>query len=197
MRQPLNKPGLLTLTIKDKSALYLAYMPFVKNGGLFIPTNSNYRLGDEVFMLLNLMGEDEKLPVAGRVIWMTPKGAQGKRTAGIGVQFSEQDRGQTQKKIETFLLTPGPAPGAKPAQPKGGPPGAGASATVEDVAVPDAPPAPPPPKGKAEPKKPEPKKPEPPKPLNPKDVKLDSPEFKARVREAVHAMMCLPEYQLN
>jgi|ADGO01.1.fsa_nt_gi Tfp pilus assembly protein PilZ len=90
MRPPSNKPGLLTLTIKDKSALYLAYMPFVKNGGLFIPTNSNYRLGDEVFMLLNLMGEDEKLPVAGRVIWMTPKGAQGKRTAGIGVQFSEQ-----------------------------------------------------------------------------------------------------------
>ena len=62
MRQLTNKPGLLTLTIKDKSALYLAYMPFVKNGGLFIPTNSNYRLGDEVFMLLNLMGEEEKLP---------------------------------------------------------------------------------------------------------------------------------------
>jgi type IV pilus assembly protein PilZ len=36
-----NKPGLLTLTIKDKSALYLAYMPFVKNGGLFIPTKSS------------------------------------------------------------------------------------------------------------------------------------------------------------
>ena len=92
MRSPSNKPGLLTLTIKDKSALYLAYMPFVKNGGLFIPTNSNYRLGEE-----------EKLPVAGRVIWMTPKGAQGKRTAGIGVQFSDQDRGNTQKKIENYL----------------------------------------------------------------------------------------------
>ena len=107
LRAGANKPGLLTLTIKDKSALYLAYMPFVKNGGLFIPTNSNYRLGDEVFMLLNLMGEDEKLPVAGRVIWVTPKGAQGnqgKRTAGIGVQFSGAGpRGQTQKKIETYL----------------------------------------------------------------------------------------------
>src|SRR5687768_3955200 len=103
MRAPSTKPGLLTLTIKDKSALYLAYMPFVKNGGLFIPTNSSYRLGDEVFMLLNLMGEEEKLPVAGRVIWLTPKGAQGKRTAGIGVQFSEQDRGTTQKKIESYL----------------------------------------------------------------------------------------------
>ncbi|MHB1540644.1 MAG: PilZ domain-containing protein [Steroidobacteraceae bacterium] len=112
MRAGSNKPSLLTLTIKDKSALYLAYMPFVKNGGLFIPTNSNYRLGDEVFMLLNLMGEDEKLPVAGRVIWVTPKGAQGKRTAGIGVQFSEQDHGQTQKKIETYLA--GALSGDKP-----------------------------------------------------------------------------------
>jgi type IV pilus assembly protein PilZ len=62
----MSKPGLLTLTIKDKSALYLAYMPFVTNGGLFIPTGSTYRLGDEVFMLLNLMDENEKLPVAGR-----------------------------------------------------------------------------------------------------------------------------------
>jgi type IV pilus assembly protein PilZ len=76
-----NKPGLLTLTIKDKS----------------------YQLGDEVFMLLSLMGEGEKIPVAGRVVWITPKGSQGKRTAGIGVQFSEQDKGNTQKRIETYL----------------------------------------------------------------------------------------------
>ena len=97
MRAGGNKPGLLTLTIKDKSALYLAYMPFVKNGGLFIPTNSNYRLGDEVFMLLNLMGEDEKLPVAGRVIWVTPKGAQGKRTAGIGVDSACRTHGPSDR----------------------------------------------------------------------------------------------------
>ncbi len=99
----MTKPGLLTLTIKDKSALYLAYMPFVENGGLFIPTNSSYKLGDEVFMLLSVMGEKEKIPVAGKVIWITPKGAQGKRTAGIGVQFSEQDQGNTQKRIENYL----------------------------------------------------------------------------------------------
>src|SRR3974390_1884232 len=111
-RPAASKPGLLTLTIKDKSALYLAYMPFVTNGGLFIPTNSNYLLGDEVFMLPNLLGEEEKRPVAGRVIWMTPKGAQGKRTAGIGVQFSEQDRGQTRAKIENYLA--GALAGDKP-----------------------------------------------------------------------------------
>jgi type IV pilus assembly protein PilZ len=37
------------------------------------------------------------------VIWVTPKGAQGKRTTGIGVQFSDQDRGQTRAKIENYL----------------------------------------------------------------------------------------------
>ena len=97
------KPGLLTLTIKDKAALYLAYMPFVNNGGLFIPTSGEYALGDEVFMLLNLMDEVEKIPVAGKVVWLTPKGAQGKRMGGIGVQFSEQDNGDTQKKIDNYL----------------------------------------------------------------------------------------------
>ena len=60
----MSKPGLLTLTIKDKSALYLAYKPFIENGGLFIPTSSQYKLGDEVFMLLSLMEEAERLPVA-------------------------------------------------------------------------------------------------------------------------------------
>ncbi len=96
--------GILSLTIKDKGALYAAYMPFVKNGGLFIPTNKEYKLGDEVFLLLKLMEETEKLPVVGKVIWVTPKGAQGNRVAGIGVQFAaDQDGGIARKKIETYL----------------------------------------------------------------------------------------------
>jgi len=66
--------GILSLNIKDKSALYAAYMPYVKNGGLFIPTNKQYSLGDEVFMLLSLMDEKDRLPVAGQIIWVTPQG---------------------------------------------------------------------------------------------------------------------------
>jgi len=106
----MNKPaglggrqGILSLTIKDKSALYAAYMPFVKNGGLFIPTKKSYKLGDEVFMLLTLMEETEKLPVAGTIVWVTPAGAQGNRASGIGVQFSDQDGGSAKNKIETYL----------------------------------------------------------------------------------------------
>ena len=94
--------GILSLAIKDKAVLYAAYMPFIQNGGLFIPTKKEYELGDEVFMLLNLMDEPEKLPVAGKVVWVTPKGAGGTKAAGIGVQFNEQDD-VARSKIETYL----------------------------------------------------------------------------------------------
>ncbi|WP_040260959.1 MULTISPECIES: PilZ domain-containing protein [Pseudomonas] len=96
------RSGILSLTIKDKAVLYAAYMPFIKNGGLFIPTAKSYHLGDELFMLLNLMDEPEKIPVAGKVVWITPRGAQGNRAAGVGVQFNEGDD-TARNKIETYL----------------------------------------------------------------------------------------------
>src|SRR3546814_3710547 len=94
--------GILSLTIKDKSVLYAAFMPFIKHGGLFIPTNKSYKLGDEVFMLLNLMDEPEKIPVAGKVVWITQKGAQGSRAAGIGVKINEGDS-TAREKLKTNL----------------------------------------------------------------------------------------------
>lgn len=94
--------GILSLTIRDKAVLYAAYMPFIKNGGLFIPTNKNFVPGDEVFMLLKLMDETDKIPVAGTVVWITPKGAQGNRAAGIGVQFNDTE-GVARSKIESVL----------------------------------------------------------------------------------------------
>ena len=96
------RSGILSLTIKDKAVLYSAYMPYLENGGLFVPTNKPYKVGDDVFMLLSLMDEPEKIPIAGRVVWVTPRGAQGNRTAGIGVQFSEQDA-TANAKIENHL----------------------------------------------------------------------------------------------
>jgi len=97
------RPGMLSLSIKDKASLYASYMPYVKNGGLFIPTNKKYTLGDEVFMLLTLMNDTERLPIAGKIIWISPAGSQGNRATGIGVQFSPQDKGTTRNKIETHL----------------------------------------------------------------------------------------------
>ncbi|KAF3981008.1 MAG: pilus assembly protein PilZ [Methylococcales symbiont of Hymedesmia sp. n. MRB-2018] len=98
------RQGILSLSIKDKNALYAAYMPFIINGGLFIPTQRDYEMGEEVFMLLNLMEETERLPIAGKIIWKTPVGAEGYRATGVGVQFSDQDGGAARNKIDTYLV---------------------------------------------------------------------------------------------
>ena len=102
-RQPA-RPGVLSLTIRERSALYAAYMPYVKGGGLFIPTNRSYQMGDQVFMLLSLMDEPGKLSLSGKVVWITPAGAQGNRQQGIGVQFEDSDSGRAARnKIESIL----------------------------------------------------------------------------------------------
>ncbi|OJW85620.1 PilZ domain-containing protein [Thiobacillus sp. 65-1402] len=98
------RPGVLSLSIKEKSALFAAYMPFIKGGGLFIPTNKSYKMGEEVFMLLTLMEDPAKLPVSGKVVWVTPAGAHGSRTQGVGVQFAANESGKAaQNKIEGLL----------------------------------------------------------------------------------------------
>jgi type IV pilus assembly protein PilZ len=93
----------LNLAIRDKPALLAAFMPFVTNGGLFIPTELPFELGDEVLVLLTLLEERERIPVASRVVWITPARAQGSRPQGIGVQFQPADKGATRRLIEAQL----------------------------------------------------------------------------------------------
>jgi type IV pilus assembly protein PilZ len=98
------RPSVLSLNINSKSALYAAYMPFLKNGGIFIPTTRNYAIGDEVFMLLALMEDPAKLPIAGTVVWVTPPGAQNSKAQGIGVHFKNEESGiEAKRKIEGLL----------------------------------------------------------------------------------------------
>lgn len=98
------RQGILSLAVKDKAALYNAYMPYIRQGGIFVPTPRRYFIGDEVFLLLTLPDSSERLPVAGKVCWVTPTGAQGNRAAGIGVQFADTAEGEAVKsKIETVL----------------------------------------------------------------------------------------------
>lgn len=98
------RSSVLALNINSKSALYAAYMWHLKNGGIFIPTNRHYQIGDEVFMLLSLMDEPTKLSVAGTVVWITPAGAQNAKAQGIGVHFSTDDSGtEARRKIEGLL----------------------------------------------------------------------------------------------
>ena len=98
------RPSVLSLNINSKSAIYAAFMPLLKNGGIFIPTTRTYHLGDEVFMLLSLMDDPTKLPIAGTVIWVTPPGAQNGRAQGVGVHFNNDESGhEARRKIEGLL----------------------------------------------------------------------------------------------
>jgi type IV pilus assembly protein PilZ len=98
------RPSVLSLNINSKSALYAAFMPHLKYGGIFIPTTRSYAIGDEVFMLLSLMDDPAKLPIAGSVVWITPAGAQNGRAQGIGVHFNHDESGvEARRKIEGLL----------------------------------------------------------------------------------------------
>jgi type IV pilus assembly protein PilZ len=94
--------SVLSFALKDKNSLYASYMPFVTNGGIFIPTMREYEIGADIFMLLNLMTETERLPINGKVVWKTPVGSDGYRSAGIGVQLGKEDIA-VKNKIETYL----------------------------------------------------------------------------------------------
>ncbi|WP_082650837.1 PilZ domain-containing protein [Legionella steigerwaltii] len=87
----------------SESTLYAAYMPFVKGGGLFIRTKTNYLFGSVVKLSIKLMDEDELYVVDGKVIWITPKGAQGNKVPGVGVQFIDENSRNLCNKIETYL----------------------------------------------------------------------------------------------
>ena len=73
--------------------MYSAYMSFVQGGGLFVQSTKRFKLGDEVFLLLTLMELEERLPIPGKVVWITPPGSQGNRRPGIGVQFADTPDG--------------------------------------------------------------------------------------------------------
>lgn len=97
------RPSVLSLAIKEKAALYAAYMPFVKGGGLFIPTTRPAKLGDEIYALVSLLDDPNRLPIPGKVVWITPTGAPG-RGQGIGVQFAQNEAGeQARARIENLI----------------------------------------------------------------------------------------------
>jgi len=92
------------LAIKEKAALYAAYIPLFVEGGIFIPTAREYKLGDDIYVLLSLPDDPQRYPVAGKVAWVTPAKAAGSRTQGVGIQFPRDEKSKLLKiKIEEIL----------------------------------------------------------------------------------------------
>jgi type IV pilus assembly protein PilZ len=101
-----NRPAVIQLVFREKGALYAAYMPLLTDGGLFVPTSREYRLGDDIYLLLSLPDDPQRFPVAGKVAWITPPNASGGRTQGVGVRFPNDEKSKLVKiKIEEALGT--------------------------------------------------------------------------------------------
>ena len=98
------RPSVIQLAIKEKAALYAAYIPMFADGGVFIPTTREYKLGDDVYVLLTLPEDPQRYPVAGKVAWVTPPRAAANRTPGVGVRFPADEKSKLLKlRIEESL----------------------------------------------------------------------------------------------
>jgi type IV pilus assembly protein PilZ len=101
-----SRPSVIQLVFKERGALYAAYIPLFAEGGLFVPTTREYRLGEDVYMLLTLPDDPQRYPVAGKVAWITPANAPGGRTQGVGVRFPIDEKTRALRiRIEETLGT--------------------------------------------------------------------------------------------
>ena len=98
------RPSVIQLAIKEKAALHAAYIPAFSEGGIFVPSAREHRLGDEIYVLLTLLDDPQRYPVAGKVAWITPARAPGHRTQGVGIRFPKDEKSEQLKaKIEQLL----------------------------------------------------------------------------------------------
>jgi type IV pilus assembly protein PilZ len=101
-----SRPSVIQLVFREKGALYAAYIPAFTDGGLFVPTTRDYKLGDDIYLLLSLPEDPQRHPVAGKIAWITPANASGGRTQGVGVRFPADDKTRLLRvKIEQILGT--------------------------------------------------------------------------------------------
>jgi len=100
------RPSVIQLVFREKSALYAAYIPAFTDGGLFVPTTRDYKLGEDIYLLLALPEDNQRYPVAGKVAWLTPANASGGRTQGVGVRFPGDEKTRLIRvRIEEILGT--------------------------------------------------------------------------------------------
>ena len=99
-----HRPGVFSLVIRSKAALYAAWIPFLRGGGIFLPSNRDHTLGEEVIVLLSLLDDPAKIALQGNVAWINPAHGAGNRPQGIGVQLQDNEPGREfRKKVEGLL----------------------------------------------------------------------------------------------
>jgi type IV pilus assembly protein PilZ len=99
----MTEPKTLEYVIKSQLELNLSYMPFIKDGGLFIPTSETFNLGAKILVNLQLPGQKETHTIEGKVVWVTPKNALYQIFPGLGIQFIGENAKSLHEQIKTNL----------------------------------------------------------------------------------------------
>lgn len=87
-----NAPGrMMSVSLKDKPTAYYSYMPFLEYGGIFVPTNDQFTMGEEVLLILELFDESEKLFLRTRVVWINLSRTTNGQPQGIGLAFGNDE----------------------------------------------------------------------------------------------------------
>jgi type IV pilus assembly protein PilZ len=101
-----SRPSVIQVVLRDLEALHAAYMPALQQGGLFVPTPREHRLGDEAYLLVGLPDDPARHPIVGRVVWVTPGNTATGRPQGVGVALPADEKAQAlRQRIETLLGT--------------------------------------------------------------------------------------------
>jgi len=93
--------NVISITLKDKTALHVNYMPFIRGGGIYAATDQEFSLGDSVILSMNIAAIAKKIAVPGKVVWMSPQQAQGSQ--GVGVQFTGKTKDNVRMALESIL----------------------------------------------------------------------------------------------
>ena len=79
--------GLIQVNIPDRATLQASYMPFIQGGGLFVPSKNPIKMGEEVFVLAGLPEQTQKVPLTGKVVWISHKQTMAK-PQGFAIQLT-------------------------------------------------------------------------------------------------------------
>ncbi len=79
--------GIIQVNIPDRATLQASYMGYVQGGGLFVPSKQKVKMGQEIFILATLPEQSQKIPLTGKVVWISHKQS-GFKPQGFAIQLS-------------------------------------------------------------------------------------------------------------
>ena len=101
-------PGrMLQLRLESKPVIYASYMSFLEYGGVFLPTDDKFDMGEEILLVLELdgLGKTEKIFIKTNVCWINANPSASGRPKGIGLAFGSDESGLKAKTIFENILS--------------------------------------------------------------------------------------------